>query len=371
MELLIEIINRVLTMNRNHMPFQFPLRILTILSLLFMGCQSESDSNAQAQSTHWMPVSVGQAVGELGHDLDAMLQDKKGNYWIGSNGEGLFRYDGKTITRFTEQDGLCSRFVLSLQLDSTGALWISTRDGICRFMNNRFDNFTREIEQAPFQKYPHNRKSLFFTHPKGICQYDGQSFVNFSIVPKNAKPGNDSYDSYAVYCIRQDSQGHCWIGTQEHGVAFYNGDSIQFIEELDLNGPAVRAIHLDAKGRSWFGNNGAGLFLFEKNKLRNITRERGLENDSFFHLKMPVNKPGSMARIFSIQEGSDGVIWIGSIDSGVWILDGDQLRNYTEKDGLMGSSVRHIFKDQSGILYFITESNHITMFHNNQFKRFL
>ena len=40
-------------------------------------------------------------------NIRAIYEDKKGNYWLGSDGEGLYQYDGKTLTLFTTADGLC------------------------------------------------------------------------------------------------------------------------------------------------------------------------------------------------------------------------------------------------------------------------
>ncbi|MBK7226805.1 MAG: hypothetical protein IPH96_15875 [Saprospiraceae bacterium] len=32
-----------------------------------------------------------------------MHQDKKGNYWFGTNGNGIIRYDGKTLEKWQLQ----------------------------------------------------------------------------------------------------------------------------------------------------------------------------------------------------------------------------------------------------------------------------
>ena len=33
-----------------------------------------------------------------------MYQDKKGNYWFGTNGNGIIRYDGQTLQKFQSKD---------------------------------------------------------------------------------------------------------------------------------------------------------------------------------------------------------------------------------------------------------------------------
>ncbi|MBK8643649.1 MAG: hypothetical protein IPN15_16005 [Saprospiraceae bacterium] len=61
----------------------------------------------------------------------------KNNYWFSSNGEGVYRYDGKTIVNFTTKDGLANDTIRQIQEDKFGNIFISTFDGI-----NKFDGKT-------------------------------------------------------------------------------------------------------------------------------------------------------------------------------------------------------------------------------------
>jgi ligand-binding sensor domain-containing protein len=54
-----------------------------------------------------------------------IIQDKKGNIWLG--GDGLTRYDGKSFTAFTAKDGLTNPGVWSILEDKSGNLWVGTR----------------------------------------------------------------------------------------------------------------------------------------------------------------------------------------------------------------------------------------------------
>ncbi|HWY33947.1 MAG TPA: two-component regulator propeller domain-containing protein, partial [Nitrosopumilaceae archaeon] len=66
------------------------------------------------------------------------LQDKAGNLWFGTKGEGLYCYDGKSFTNFTEKDGLSSNFIWSALEDDTGKLWFGTADGISCYDGKKF-----------------------------------------------------------------------------------------------------------------------------------------------------------------------------------------------------------------------------------------
>jgi ligand-binding sensor domain-containing protein/signal transduction histidine kinase len=75
-------------------------------------------------------------------DARAIIEDRAGNIWVGTRGDGLFRLTEGQCTRFTRQNGLNSDLILSLYLDAEGVLWIGTGRGLNRMQRDRFDSFT-------------------------------------------------------------------------------------------------------------------------------------------------------------------------------------------------------------------------------------
>ena len=71
-------------------------------------------------------------------DVIALAQDAAGAIWIGTDGQGLFRYKDGQCQRFTLQDGLPVNSIRALYADPDGPLWIGTLDGgLCRLKNGR------------------------------------------------------------------------------------------------------------------------------------------------------------------------------------------------------------------------------------------
>ncbi|MFZ4621750.1 MAG: ligand-binding sensor domain-containing protein [Bacteroidota bacterium] len=69
-----------------------------------------------------------------------IIEDKNGNLWFGGDG-GLSRYDGKSFTCF--HDGLINPWIWTILEDKTGAIWVGTREtGLYRFDGKRFTNFS-------------------------------------------------------------------------------------------------------------------------------------------------------------------------------------------------------------------------------------
>lgn len=79
---------------------------------------------------------------------DEILQDRHGFVWIGTQGGGLNRFDGRSFKVFRPIPGdttsISDNFPRSLMEDSAGRLWVGTNDGLNLFnpVNETFTRFT-------------------------------------------------------------------------------------------------------------------------------------------------------------------------------------------------------------------------------------
>jgi len=52
-----------------------------------------------------------------GDNVHCSLQDKNGNLWFATTGDGVYCYDGKSFKNFTVKDGLSTNAVFSILED--------------------------------------------------------------------------------------------------------------------------------------------------------------------------------------------------------------------------------------------------------------
>ena len=83
---------------------------------------------------------------EMGAPVRSVLEDRRGGFWVGTEGAGLVLFDrqtGKIKARFTTENGLCSNEVLNILEDNSGNLWISTFNGLSKFetAGGHFSNY--------------------------------------------------------------------------------------------------------------------------------------------------------------------------------------------------------------------------------------
>src|SRR5690606_11843270 len=115
--------------------------------LLIMGVWAVSVVGA-AQDVHFTIRSYTGIDGLHQSQVTGLAEDTNGYLWIGTQGGGLARFDGREFKVYTTLDGLLSNFVNSLAFDSRQNLWLLHHDGLTRYDGLTFTRF-----RAPTQGY--------------------------------------------------------------------------------------------------------------------------------------------------------------------------------------------------------------------------
>jgi ligand-binding sensor domain-containing protein len=127
---------------------------------------------------------------ETGHlHIHSMMEDGKGNLWIGNNGMGVLKYGGKKVVNFTEEQKLNKDSkgnsldrVFSIGEDASGNIWFGTVEfGAWRYDGNSVKNFTiADGLESKFiwtiYKSKHGDLWLGGADPSGVYRFNGYSF---------------------------------------------------------------------------------------------------------------------------------------------------------------------------------------------------
>ena len=108
------------------------LRSILLLSILtsFLSCNVQDNTDNKVTQSNSYPI--GELVSELDNKIWDIYQDQKNNYWFGSNGNGIFHYDGKNLKQYTKKDGLIDNTIRGIQGDHLGNVFIETPEGISK-----------------------------------------------------------------------------------------------------------------------------------------------------------------------------------------------------------------------------------------------
>jgi ligand-binding sensor domain-containing protein len=123
--------------------------------------------------------------------IRSIMEDSKGNIWIGNNGIGVLKYDGEKVINFTEEQklkkedtkGNSLEQVFSIGEDASGNIWFGTvyGSGAWRYDGNSVKNFTKEdgLESKEIWFiYKSKQGELWFggKEPSGVYRFNGKSF---------------------------------------------------------------------------------------------------------------------------------------------------------------------------------------------------
>lgn len=350
--------------------------ILTILT----SCNGQTKNKASNADNLSQNIAQGDTVNKLGDHLWYVFQDKKNNYWFGSNGEGVYRFDGKTIVNFTTKDGLCNDSIRQIQEDKFGNIFFSTLGGINKFDGKQFTTL-QPIKSKDWKLEPND---LWFNilgkrNENGPYRFDGKNLFQLEF-PKHylhdeiyAKGINPFFSPYEVYCIYKDRKGAMWFGTSVFGACRFDGQSIKWMYEEDLtiglNGGTfgIRSIFEDKEGGFWFCNTWHR-YIFDFDKTTKSDRLQYQKTNGIGNAKI---FGGDEYVYYSyIIEDNNGNIWLTTWDKGVYKYDGKNITNYSVKDGTKDVNFVSMYKDNQGDLWLGTPDNGTFKFNGKTFEKF-
>ena len=234
---------------------------------MFTSCNGQTTSQATDKR---MTVAIGDTVSELSNSILIVFQATNGKYWFGSDKDGLYCVEGKTIIHFSTKDGLSDNRIRSIQEDKDN-IYISTLGGINKFNGHAWTTLIPIKSSPSVNNWKLQPNDLWFcmvgkSGEKGPYRYDGKNLYQLEF-PKHymadeyfARSPNKAWSPYEVYYIYKDSKGTMWFGTSNFGVCRYDGVSLSWLYEDHLtyvpNGGmfGIRSILEDTKGKFWVCN---------------------------------------------------------------------------------------------------------------------
>jgi len=310
------------------------------------------------------------------------LQDKTGNLWFGTTGEGLYCYDGKVFTQFTVHEGLSSNIIWSILEDANGSIWIGTDAGLCRYtksLGNVGSVQVFPIEINGFNKLPISNKPmiqnvgasavwsilqdqhgmLWFGTASGVYCYDGKRLSSF--LDNKALINPDSLHLKMVDCMLEDSQGIIWFGSGmppgREGLCRFDGASLQSFRPGGERW--IRYLLKEKNGNLMIGCRSQGVWRYDGKQFtpfRKGTNEFGMAGLQ--------DRNGRLW--FSGGENSNG---FGGND-GIWRYDGNSVTNFATKDGLGDFAVWCFLEDRNGYIWVGTRNVGLYRFDGKRFSTF-
>ena len=197
----------------------------------------------------------------------AIIEDRSGFLWVGSDGQGLFRFDRRTgrfkVFRHSvvDQFSLSNDYVVKLLIDHAGRLWATTYDGLDLFdpATSHFTVYKAEKEnrtQVDIDVNEDHGGALWIgTDRSGLERFD-PTIHHFTVYKHNPHDPM-SLSNSRVNSVYFDHSGAMWVGTQDGLNKFDRSTSTfkTYYEKDGLSGNVVSCILEDKRGNLWMSTN--------------------------------------------------------------------------------------------------------------------
>ncbi|HNS18782.1 MAG TPA: two-component regulator propeller domain-containing protein [Bacteroidales bacterium] len=284
------------------------------------------------------PIKEDPHSGSGNHAIQVLLEDRDGNLWVGTAQNGLQLFDRvhETFTAFLsdpeDPNSLSNNTVNTIYQDREGMMWIGTNGGLNKYdpTSRHFSSFRPETVNPG---HPGDRilallednTGTFWVGSAGnVYRFDRltERFTSFDL-------GTELPPDYSqVSCFAEDALGMLWMGTH-WGMFKYNRSTNEMIHYLPvgLNG----FLHADPDRTKFISNIYVRSIVVAGEKDHPvvwIATQWGLNRfdpncekfEAYFEDKLD---PLSISNHFLLNLCLDesGLLWIGTISSGVDILN--------------------------------------------------
>lgn len=316
----------------------------------------------------------GAEAGVPGVDLLAITKDRGGNIWVRARNSGLFIWPaGQPGFRRPDTPIPAAALNGSPVLDPDGRMLLSSAQGLLVQTAKGWRLIDRRngLRGAVYSVFKDRQHSLWIgTAGRGLIQWRGygewesysalSGFGNdtvYGILPQQdgsiwlATEGGllhglprdagfvwkpvPGFETMPVHSLRQGANGDLWIGTETRGAARLNtrtGAVEWFGPAQGLTAQSPYTLRFDTHNQLWAATE-AGLFVSAP-PYRAFARVAELP----------------ATRIWSIAEGSDGVLWAGGAD-GLFARAGGTWKKFTKADGLSSNVVLALGAGAEGVMW--------------------
>lgn len=300
--------------------------------------------------------------------IASIYKDNEGNMWIGSfNGLNKYNEKSESFSRYynnpLKPNSLVDNRIYSITSDLDGIIWVGTAGGVSRFIfsKNPF-HFFSNIDFIQKNKLMTDRIYTIYAGKQDelyIGGFDGLEMIDlksekFKVIKKDNKNFERQTENF-VRSVIESKNGKLWIGTSYHGLFEYDPESGN-----------IKQFIYDSHDTTSISNNGITSILEDKKGNIWVGTWWGFnryykETGKFKRYLPNPDKKNTFGHslIWTIYEDSEGIIWIGTDGGGVntYHPGEDKITHFTfggEENQLNNNRVFCIYESKNKIMWFGT-----------------
>ena len=300
------------------------------------------------EASHPEKLSSPIDINEYNHGVSFITEDKTGRIWIGAFQAGLSCFDPRTsqLIRFKIEreniKALNENTVWNACFSRDGVLWITTQAYVYRIdpLRKGIPHIATGGRVHAF--YENANGILWMASDSGLIAHNTVSNANQYFLYEAKNPA--SISSNTVIAVYQDKQGLLWAGT-DSGLNLFNRSTGTFTR-FKHNAKNINSI-TPLQVRSIY-EDCEGLFWIGTASGLNLMDRKSRTFKHYIHLASDSNSLGSSA-VYKIAEDRAGNLWIGTWEGGGLNLFDRKTKNF--KHYLRGININDIYQDTDGEIW--------------------
>lgn len=265
--------------------------------------------------------------------ITALCEDANGILWIGTQEHGLFEVRGNRIVQFT-RDVLLDNSVNSLAADNQGLVWIGTRSGLNLWDGDKFEAFTTR-DGLPDEDVTGvnvaRSGTVWITTRVGMCRFINRRIVPYAFQTQSQGRSPEYLGAY------EDRRGNLWAFGDTYLINLTEGKRFNYFRSSESASVRIWSLCEGWDGRLWIGTSGRGLFCFENNRFEPVVFGNGSERGPY--------------DVRAICEDNENNLWLGTSGGGLIQLRPQSAYILHEEQGLLDGAPTTLASDASGQIY--------------------
>lgn len=354
-------------------------------------------SNLYAQKYNFHEYSLDHGLPQS--EVTDIISDSRGFLWVGTNGGGISRFNGKEFITLSSQLGLVDDQILNLEEDALGRIFVFTTNGLSIFDGQRFTNFTPENGYIAgnrhfIYKYPDSDSTvlilvnnaadvtMYKLHGEKLSTFNFKNFLPEKCLPRAIRTIEGiSYiaTTCGLYTVDGDKliksdfgketgyefiqpidkigNAYWFLGLDKnknaYNVGYVENGKYTEIKHLPADIRLFSEFRTDPQNNIWMVSN-LGVLRFNKNTYTLFTQDNGL----------------SINIVSAIEIDHEDNIWIGTRGRGLLRFGDERFINFNKQNGLVADLVRNVYEDESGNLWFSCLGGGVTKYDGRNYSHF-
>lgn len=230
--------------------------------------------------------------------ITALCEDSDGFLWIGTAQSGLFKISTGQVQHFTVRQSLLDDNITSLEADNNGRVWIGTKSGLNLWNGKKFVSFT--VADGLPDKFISGVNvarsgTVWITTRVGMCRYVDGHIAPYAFQTESQGRSPEFLGAY------EDRRGNLWAFGDTYLINLAEGKRFNYFRSSESPSVRIWSLCEGRDGRLWIGTSGRGLFCFEENRFQPVTLG---ENHGSYDVR-------------AICEDREGHLWLGTSGGGL------------------------------------------------------